>query len=151
LRVAEPKQALTIRGVDIGGKHVPADQVVWVHARGQEYAEVEYRERRGRVPLDAIVAYPVTGPELPALQKLDPCFGLSDEAFEREHISAEHFYELLRCRAHGRRFLRDVRGTSAWYSTTTLLADDEEGEPDEIWARYHWQSHSWLMLSGRTR
>jgi len=32
---------------------------------------------------------------LEELRKLDPCFGLADEAFEREHLSADHFYELV--------------------------------------------------------
>ena len=148
--MAEPEQAITIRDVDVGGRHVAADQIVWVHARKDGYAEVEYRDRRGRVPLDAILPYPVRGPRLEDLQKLDSCFGSSDEAFAIEHHSYEHWYRMLRCRAHGRRFLEDTRGTIASYSTTTLLNDDEEGEPDEIWARYHWKSHSWLMLEGRT-
>lgn len=92
----------------------------------------------------------VKRPELEDLRKLDPCFGQPDEAFETEHLSAEHYFELLRCRAHGRRFLRDVRGSVAMYTTLTLLQEDEEGTPDEIWTRYHSKSHSRLMLEGRT-
>ena len=36
------------------------------------------------------------------------------------------------------------------YPTLTLLQDDEEGAPDEVWARVHAKSHSRLMLEGRT-
>jgi len=148
--MADPEQAITLRAVEVGGKHVAADEVLWVHARKDGHAEVEYRGRRGRVPLDAILPYPVRGPRLEELQKLDACFGSSDEAFTIEHDSAEHWYRIIQCRAHGRRFLRDMRGTIGLYWTTTLLNDDEEGSPDEIWARYHGKSHGWLMLEGRT-
>lgn len=112
--------------------------------------EVEYRDRRGTIPADALVAYPVKGPTVEELRKLDLCFGLSDDAFDVEHRSQEHFYAILRCRAHGRRFLRDTRGSFAWYSRTTLLRDDDDGPPDDIWAKYHWKSDSWLMLEGRS-
>ena len=111
---------------------------------------VEYRDRRGTVPLDAIVSYPVKGPALEQLRKLDSCFGLSDEHFTVEHDSAEHWYCILRCCAHGRRFLKDTRGTIGLYSTMTLLNDDERGDADKIWTKYHGKSHSWLMLEGRT-
>lgn len=140
-----------MRRVEIAGKELGPDQVVWVHARGSSAAEVEYRGRHGRIPLDAIVPYPVKGPGLVQLRELDGCFGEPDEAFVVEHQSAEHLYEILRCRAHGKRFLRDTRGTIAWYSTLTLLGDDEDEPPDAIWARYHGKSNGWLMLEGRTR
>jgi hypothetical protein len=145
-----PEKAITIRDVEIAGKPVVADQVVWVHGRTGDFAEIEYRNARGRIRADAIVSYPVKGPGLEELRKLDPCFGLPDDAFESEHVSADHYYERLRCRAHGRPFLRDTRGTIAMYSTLTLLKDDEEGGPDDIWARYHGKSDSKLMLEGRT-
>jgi hypothetical protein len=148
--MTEPQQALTIRDVDIGGRRVPPDQVVWVHRRGSGYVDVEYRGARGKVLEGALVPYPVPRPPLEELQQIEPCFGLADEHFEVECRSQEHYYEILRCRAHGRRFLRDARGTHAWYSTTTLLDEDEEGEPDDIWARYHWRSDSWLMHEKRT-
>jgi hypothetical protein len=103
--MADPEQALTIRDVDVGGKLVGADNVVWVHARSDGEAEVEFRGRRGRIRADAIVPYPVKGPELADLRELDPCFGLPPEAFEVEHHNDAFQYELLRRRAHGRRFL----------------------------------------------
>jgi hypothetical protein len=121
-----------------------------VHRRGAGYAEVEYRGIRGRIREDTVVPYPVPRPDLAELRQLDPCFGLPDEHFELECRSNEHYCEILKCRAHGRRFLRDVRGTSAWYSTTTLLDEDEDGEPDAIWSRHHGKSHSWLMHEKRT-
>jgi hypothetical protein len=149
--MAEPKRVLTIRDVEIDGVSVRADELVWMHGEKGDSIEVEYRDHRGRIPADAVVPYPVRGPALEELRKLDPCFGLPDEAFVVEHMRHEHLYELLRCRAHGRRFLRDTRGTFAWYSLTTLLRDEDDGPPDDLWARYHWMSDSRLMLEGRTR
>lgn len=147
----DPKRALTIRRVQVGGKELPPDTLLWVHGKHGDYLEVEYGDRRGRISPTAVVSYPVAGPSLTELKLLDSCFDLPDTAFQVEHQSREHLFELLRCRAHGRRFLRDVRGELAMYSALTLLEDNEEGAPDEIWARYHWKSHSWLMLEGRTR
>jgi hypothetical protein len=147
--MADPDRALTIRDVQIDGKLVAADNIVWVHARTGGQAEVEHRGRLGRIPADAIVPYPVKGPDLEEVRQLDACFGLPKEAFEVEHHS-DAYYELLRCRAHGRRFLEDVRGTVGLYTTLTLLDDDEAGSPDEIWRRYHAQSDSWLALARRT-
>jgi hypothetical protein len=148
--MTELERALTVREIEIDGKSVRLDEIVWVHRRGTHHADVEYRGRCGRVPASAIVQYPVPAPPLEELRQLDSCFGLGDAHFELECRSSEHYYEILTCRTHGRRFLRDVRGTSAWFSTTTLLEEDEEGTPDEIWSRHHGKSHSWLMLERRT-
>jgi hypothetical protein len=147
---SDPKPALTVRPIKLDGKFVPAYERVWVWSRSGGYAEVEFREQRGTVPEDALLPYPVRGPELQVLRQLDPCFGLADEAFECEHIDRESFFEILRCKAHGRRFLRDTRGMIGWYSMLTLLHEDEEGSPKDIWSRYHLMPDSQLLLDGRT-
>ncbi len=146
----DPKRALTICHVRLRDKELPPDTLIWVHGESDQYWEVEYQDRRGKIPRNAAVPYPVKGPSLAKLKRLDSCFGLEDDAFVLEHLSKESYYEILRCRAHGRRFLRDTRGGIGMYTVLTLLEDDEEGSPDDIWARYHWKSDSWLSLEGRT-
>ena len=146
----DPKKGLTIRDIELDGVRVAADEVVWVHARSDEFVEIEHRNRHGKVAADAVVPYPVNGPGLEALRQLDACFGLSDDAFEAEHVSAKHCYTLLHCRAHRRRFLQDLRGGIAMFTLLTLLEDDEPGTPDEIWSKYHAVSDSRLRLLGRT-
>jgi hypothetical protein len=146
----DPKRGLTIREVELDGARIAADEVVWVHARGNEFVEIEHRNRHGKVPADAVVPYPVKGPDLETLRQLDRCFGLTDDAFTAEHVSAKHCYTLVRCRAHGRRFLQDLRGGIAMFTLLTLLEDDEPGAPDEIWSKYHSISDSRLRLLGRT-
>jgi hypothetical protein len=56
-RVAEPDKALTLRPIQVGRRSVPADEVVWVFERSGTTADVEYRNERGTVPADALVAY----------------------------------------------------------------------------------------------
>src|SRR5262249_47378771 len=144
--VGEPDKALTLRPITVGRRSVPADEIVWVFGRSGGTADVEYKNERGTVAADALVAYPVPSPGLDRLRALDACFGLPDEAFEREHIDDRNYFEIVRCRAHGRRFLRDTRGTIAWYQRLTLLDESDDGDPAHVWARYHRMSDSWLML-----
>lgn len=94
--------------------------------------------------------HPVRGPGLQALRQLDTCFGLDDEAFESEYVDQDWYFEILRCKAHGRRFLRDIRGSSALYSRLTLLREEDAGSPKDIWSRYHSLPDSQLLLCGRT-
>ena len=146
----DPKRGLTTRDLELDGARLAADEVVWVHARTNDLVEIEHRNRFGKVPADAVVPYPVPGPGLESLRQLDACFGLSDDAFHIEHASSKRCYSLVRCRAHGRRFLQDLRGGIAMFTLTTLLEDDEPGEPDAIWSKYHALSDSRLRLLGRT-
>jgi len=148
--VAEPEKALTLRAITVGRKEVPADREVWVFGRSDGAADVEFRGERGRVPNDALVALPVKGPGLAALRALDACFGLPDEAFETEHDGGQRLFTILRCRAHGQRFLRDTRGTVGLYDRTTLLDASDSGAPIDIWSKYHFVSDPWLVLQGRT-
>lgn len=146
----DPQQGLTTRDIELDGVRVAADEIVWVHTRTSEFVEIEHRDRHGKVPADAVVPYPVKGPGLEALRQLDACFGLTDDAFTAEHVSAKHCYTLVRCRAHNRRFLQDLRGGIAMYTLLTLLEDDEPADPDAIWSKYHSVSDSRLRLLGRT-
>lgn len=57
---------------------------------------------------------------------------------------------IQRCRAHGTLFLRDTRGTVAWYERVTLLGPDDGGSWLELWKRHHGMSDDWLNLKGRT-
>jgi hypothetical protein len=147
---SEPTQALTLRPITVGRKSVPADSLVWVLRRMGTTAEVEIQDERGTVPADALVDYPAAGPGLDRLRALDPCFGLPDEAFDNEHLDPRYYFTIVRCRAHGRRFLRDVRGGIGMYEVLTLLDESDQGSPFEIWTRYHNRSHAWLMWQGRT-
>jgi hypothetical protein len=52
--------------------------------------------------------------------------------------------------ARGARFLRDTRGTFAWYTRVTLLRDTDDGCPRQIWSRYHSMPEAELLLAGRT-
>lgn len=147
--MAAPQKGVTLRAVEIGGRVVPADTDVWIFRRGDGNADVEYRDRRGRVPEDAVADSPIKAPSLDELKRLDSCFGMSDDAFETM-LSDESYFEILRCREHGRRFLRDFRGTIAWYSRLTLLRDTDDGDARDTWARYHRASDDWLNFEGRT-
>jgi hypothetical protein len=151
LRMADPDKALTLRSVTIGRKNVAADHEVWVFGRSGSSVDVEYRGERGRVAADALAALPITGPDLEQLRQLDACFGLPDEAFESVHLDIDRYFEIVRCRAHGRRFLRDTCGGVAMYTRTILLEDTDEGSPADIWSKYHYLSDNWLSLLGRTR
>jgi hypothetical protein len=148
--MAAPQKGVTLRPVEIGGRVVPADTHVWIFRRGEGSADVEYQDRRSRVPEDAVANSPVKAPCLDELKKLDSCFGMSDDAFETMLIDNESYFEILLCREHGKRFLRDVRGSSAWYSRLTLLRDTDDGDTKDIWARYHRASDDRLNLEGRT-
>lgn len=89
-------------------------------------------------------------PSLDELRKLDACFGLPDKAFEREHIDHDWYFEIVRCKAHGRRFLRDVRGGIAMYTRLTLLTEADTGSPKDIWKKYHGMADSDLIRQGRS-
>ena len=147
---SDPEKAVTLRSVSVGGKSIPAYAEVWVFGRADGHAEVEYRGHRGRVAEDILCAYPVRGPALETLRRLDPCFGLDDDAFVSEHIDQDSYFEVLRCTAHQRRFLRDTRGTIGLYSRLTLLRDDDDGSPQDIWSKYHRMADAELLLAGRT-
>jgi hypothetical protein len=147
---SDPEQAVTLEAVSLGGKTIPAHTVVWVWSRANGHAEIECGEKRGRVAEDVLSPYPVKGPGVERLRRLEPCFGLDDDAFVRDHLDQEHYFELLRCKAHGARFLRDTRGTVGWYSRLTLLRDDDVGNPGDIWSKYHGMSETELLLEGRT-
>jgi hypothetical protein len=146
----EPSRAFTIKPVTLGNKNVPPYTIVWVLKRSGEIVEIEFKEKHGPVPADSIIPYPVKGPGLESLKRLDPCFGLSDEAFIVEHSDSGYLFEILRCKEHGRRFLRDTRGGIAMYTTLTLLLESDDDKPKEIWKKYHYISDSLLRLQGRT-
>jgi hypothetical protein len=145
----DPEQALTLRPITVGRKSVPADTLVWVFGRSGNLVEVEFKDERDFVADDALVPHPVPRPDLEALRLLDACFGLPDEAFTCEHHD-ERYFRILRCKAHGRRFLDDVRGGIAMYGRLTLLQESDDGSPGEIWAQYHSVSDDWLNLQGRS-
>ena len=132
--MAEPVQAMTVREVEIEGKRLPSHTVVWVWRKCEGQARIEYEQWRGLVPL----------------RKLDPCFGVPDEAFDVVHADSANDFEIVRCRAHDRRFLRDTRGSIGWYTVLTLLRGDDRGSPEEIWRRYHALDDSLLRLEGRS-
>ncbi len=146
----DPIQAMTLVEVDIEGRSLPPHTVVWVWGKSGGQAQIEYRRWRGLVPVTALTRYPVDGPTLEELRKLDPCFGLPDEVFDAVERDDRNYFEILRCRAHGRRFLRDTRGTIGWYSIVTLLDEDDRRTPEEIWRRYHSMDDGELRLAGRS-
>lgn len=145
----DPEKAVTLHSVTSGGKTIPAYTVVWVMSRDSGSAEIEYRGGRARISERHLAAYPVKGPGLEVLRQLDSCFGLDDSAFEREHIDHERYFEVVRCKAHQSRFLRDTRGTIGMYSRLILLRADD-GDAAEAWSKYHAISDAELLLDGRT-
>ena len=149
MTTGDPQQALTLRPITVGRQSVPADTLVWVLGRSGDLAEVEFKDERGFVAEDALVPHPVPRRDLEALRLLDACFGLPDDAFTCEHHD-ERYFRILSCKAHGRRFLEDVRGGIAMYGRLTLLEESDDGSPGEIWARYHSVSDDWLNLQGRS-
>jgi hypothetical protein len=148
--VGEPTKAMLLRAVVVGGREIPAGTGVWLHRSGRE-CEIEHRGKRSRVAEDAIVDLPVAAPTLERLRELDACFGLAADAFDVEHDDAASFYSIVRCKAHGRRFLRDLRGGIASYETVTLLEDaDDTASPEDVWRRIHAMPLDWLHHLGRT-
>jgi hypothetical protein len=146
----EPKQGLLICDASIGNHSLPPDTPVWILGTRGEMREVEYRDARGVVPSGSVVESPVPRPTDAQLRDLDTCFGLSEAAFHEVHLDRENYFAIQRCRAHGRLFLRDTRGTVAWYERTTLLGPEESEDWISIWRRYHGLSDDWLNLKGRT-
>jgi hypothetical protein len=117
---------------------------------GRVLVEVK-KGKSGRVPASAIVASPVPGPGLDALKEKDACFGeTAPGAFVVEHADSERYFSIERCSAHGRRFLRDLCGGIASYERLTLLLDEDDDEPEAVWARYHAMADDWLNVQGRT-
>jgi len=147
---SDPERAVTLKPIDLGRTTVPAYSEVWVLSRANGQAEIEYQDQRGRVTESVLSSYPVKKTELETLRRLDSCFGLKDEAFVCEYSDYNRFFEILKCKAHQRLFLRDTRGTIAWYVRLTLLRDDDDGSPTDIWSKYHEMSDAELLLAGRT-
>lgn len=145
-----PGRGWVLRAVELDGEPLPLDAEVAVHRRDARWAEVAFDGRRGRVPSDAVGDEPYAGPPLEALRRLDACFGLPDAAFARVYIDRDNFFEVVRCRAHGRRFLRDVVGTFAQRTRLTLLADGDPDAPLDVWRAYHDQTDAWHARRGRT-
>lgn len=145
----EPTAGLVVRPAALGGRELRPDTYVWVWAVTDREVEIEYRNQRGLVPRDAVVSTPVTRPSLEVLRQLDPCFGLDRDAFVIEHEDPRWFF-LLRCKAHGRRFLSDARGGIAQYERVTLLEDSEANDTEGVWRRCHAMSDDYLNLLGRT-
>jgi hypothetical protein len=138
---------MLIRSVVVGGRELAAGTEVWRHASG----EIEHRGKMARVPPDALVDAPVRAPSLDALHALDGCFGLGDDAFDIEHEDSRNHFSIVRCKAHRRRFLRDLRGGVGMYESMTLLEDTEnESSPEDVWRRYHAMPIEWLFYLGRT-
>jgi hypothetical protein len=146
----QPKRFLTLHSISLGNKTITADEVVWVIKQSMDSCEIEYKGLCGIVSNSALTEYPVPRPSVDKLREHDLCFGLSESAFTTEHIDADLYFSIIRCKAHGRRFLVDVRGGIAMYEVTTLLEDDDDGSPREIWSKYRSMSVSWLFLKGRT-
>jgi hypothetical protein len=147
----EPKRGLVITPVEIDGIPVRSDTHVWILASEAGHLTVEYRNQVATLPRDVVVECPVQGPSLEQLRALDECFGRGSDAFEDEHVDAEHYFVIQRCKAHGRRFLRDIRGTIATYERLTLLEAEDHESPGAVWRRYHAMSDDWLVREGRTR
>lgn len=149
--MADPEQAWTTRDLQIDGKLVPSAEQVWVHGRSGTWTEIEFRGRRGRVPSDALRDHPVVGPSLEQLRALDLCFVLPDDAFEQTYIDRDHSFEIVRCRAHGSRFLRYlVVNGFAWNIRLTLLSPEDPEDPFQVWRWYRDQPSSWHARHGRT-
>jgi hypothetical protein len=146
----EPRRAITVRTVEIDGRTIPADTHVWLLDGDGAFLEIEHKGRGGRVPADSVAACPVKAPSLEDLKKLDPCFGCSGEAFAVEHADPSSYFQILCCRAHGKRFLRHLRGGFAMYERQTLLRDTDDGDAQQIWARYQGVSDDWLNWEGRS-
>jgi len=139
---------MLVRPVTVGGRELPAGTPVWSHGGG----DIEHRDQHARVDASAFVTLPVRAPSLDAVRALDACFGLGPDAFEIEHADDASYWSIARCKAHGRRFLRDMRGGVAMYESTTLVEDAErDDDPETLWRRYHAMPIDLLFHLGRTR
>ncbi len=146
--MSDPTRAMLICSVTIGGLELAAGTEVWRHTSG----EIEHRGKTARVPSDVLVDAPVRAPSLEVLRTHDGCFGLEADAFDIEHHDARNCFSIIRCKAHRRRFLRDLRGGIAMYESMTLLEDIENtSSPENVWRRYHAMPIDWLLYLGRTR
>lgn len=54
---SEPERAFTLKPVSLGGKTIPANSEVWVLGRANGSAEIEYRDKRGRVTESILSPY----------------------------------------------------------------------------------------------
>lgn len=146
--MGDPERGWATRDVELAGRHVKEGEEVWVHRRGESWVEIEHRGHQGRVPLGAVSDKALSGPTLEDLRRLDACFGLADDAFTREHLDREQYFEIRKCMAHGRRFLWAVG--PRWTTIVTLLAEDDPTDPSAAYAHYHPRTERWHQRLGRT-
>jgi hypothetical protein len=111
---------------------------------------VEHGGSSALVPADVLLDCPIAAPSRAQLEELDPCFYSEPDAFVEEHDGSARWYRLLRCKAHGRRFLEETRGSVGIY-TRLIAIDATEESPDEIWRRYNAMSDDWLSHLGIAR
>ncbi len=127
---------MLVEPLSLGGRSLRAGTYVWLFGRGPDGCEVEFEDRRHRVPCAALVESPVPRPPLAELRRLDPCFGLPDQAFDE--VAAEQFsYRYLRCKAHGQLFLEDWRGGIADYVRLIFVGDLGDRSFADAWIRFH--------------
>jgi hypothetical protein len=146
----EATRGVLLRGASIGRHSVAPGTAVWIVATRGELREVEYRDARAVLPANDVATSPVARPTEAQLRRLDKCFGLPEEAFTKVHLDAEHLFMIQKCKAHGRLFLRDTRGTIGLYERVTLLKPEDSEDWLTVWSRYHQMSDDWLNLGGRT-
>lgn len=145
-----PKRGLLLLPVEVGGHQLVADTYVWILGSEGDHTRIEYRDRLGAVPRDAVVETPVPAPSIERLRQLDPCFGLEAGAFEREVVNHEWMFRILQCKADGRHFIGIMRGGIGMRETVTLLEPGEESDPKAAYERYIAMSDDWLNLLART-
>jgi hypothetical protein len=147
----DPKKGITVVGVQVGTRHLAEGSPVWIWDGPDSLLEIEHRGQRARVPREVVALSPVKAPSLAELQALDACFGGASELFETEHRDDSRYFSIERCKAHGRRFLRDVQGGIAMYERLTLLDEHDDEAPERVWRKYHDLSSDWLNALGRSR
>ena len=146
-----PQRGLVIAPVEIDGVPVTPDTHVWILASDSGTVTVEYRNHVATLEPGTVVPCPVQDTPLEQLRLLDDCFGRDRDAFDVVHVDRETSFVIHRCKAHGRRFLRHTRGTSAMYERLTLLDSTDDQPPGSVWSRHHAMSDDWLVRQGRTR
>lgn len=147
---AEPRQGLVVQHVEVGGRSLRPDTYVWILGSDGDHTRIEYRDRVGIVPRDAVVETPIPRPSIEKLRELDSCFGLEKDAFEGEVVYRDWMYRIFQCKAHGRHFIGVVYGGIGMWERVTLLEPGEESDPKAAYERYIAMSNDWLNLMGRT-
>jgi hypothetical protein len=133
----EPFRGLIVEPLALDGKRIEKDTHVWIMSRDSDHWRIEYRDKSYTVPRNSVVECPVPMPRIEQLKMLDGCFGLDRSAFEVVLKESDKYYLLLRCKAHGKLFLEDGRGTVFMYSRLIYVGDLGNSSFDHIWGKFH--------------